>query len=94
MNYAVIMDNDGIAKALVKSSSHERCYAVYKLCELHLTKLYPQATATFSADYRFNLRMGMHPDKDFVLSRLLAFEFPLPVAKDILEGEYTVVKAR
>lgn len=94
MEHAVIMNNGDGWHALVKSSAFERCYAVHQLCRLHLKKLYPNANAELSSEYTYNLRVGMHPDREFVLAKLLALEFPLPSPKHILEGEYAVMKDR
>jgi hypothetical protein len=87
VQFSVLIDNGSGWQALVKSSYYERCQAVFGLCELHLAKLYPESRSQLSSDYRKNLRVGMHPDRDFVLARLLASEFPLPVGQTILEGE-------
>ena len=92
MNFAVLIDNGDGWQALVKASHYERCYAVAQLCEMHLSKLYPESKVKLSTNYDRNLRVGMHPDRDFILGRLLSSEFPLPVAHDILEGEYRQVK--
>jgi hypothetical protein len=89
MKFAVVMENGDGWHALVKSDHYDRCFAVFKLCELHLAKLYPKAEVKLSPYHEQNLRVGMHPDRELVLSRLLASEFPLPVAHDILEGSYT-----
>lgn len=88
MKWAVVIANGDDWHALVKSDFYDRCFAVLKLSELHLTKLYPETKVMLSVDLKFNSRVGMHPDKELILSRLLASEFPLPVAHDILEGSY------
>ena len=71
MDFAVIMNNGDGDHALVKSSTFERCYAVHQLCELHLRKIYPDANVHLSSEYRYNLSVGMHPDREFVLGKLL-----------------------
>jgi hypothetical protein len=90
MKFAVVIDNGSGWHALIKSDYYDRCYAVFKLCDLHLAKLYPKAKARLSPHHEQNLMVGMHPDRELILSRLLASEFPLPRSHDVLEGEYTL----
>jgi hypothetical protein len=90
MKYAVVMKSGKDWHALIKSDHYDRCYAVFKLCDLHLAKLYPKAKAKLSPYREQNLMVDMHPDRELILSRLLASEFPLPRSHDVLEGEYTL----
>lgn len=93
MDYAVVIkDGDGW-QALVKSNHYERCYAVAKLCDLHLAKVMKVPRYKLSTDRQPNLRVGMHPDREAILARLLALEFPLPAPKEVLEGEYAAMES-
>lgn len=94
MKFAVtLMDESMEERAIIKTEYYDRAYAVFQLCELHLPKLFPHSTITVKmcGDRRMNQKIGMHPDKDWIIEQLRAREFPLPTSKDILEGvDYTV----
>lgn len=96
MKFAVTIDDGQEELAIIKTENYDRAYAVAQLCGLHLAKLFPRETleVRFSADRRRNLKVGMHPDKDDIINRLRAKEFPLPAGKDILEGvDYSVERS-
>lgn len=90
MNFAVLISDKGERHALIKSNVYKRCYAVHQLCLLHLKAVVPGANAVLSADRRSNLKADIHPDRERIMAKLLAREFPLPSNKDVLEGEYTI----
>ena len=92
MNYAVIISDGGEMHALIKSMHYERCHAVHELSRQFLRKVLPASQVALSAQQRVNRQVGIHPDRDAIMSSMLALAFPLPVAKDILEGEYRRIK--
>jgi hypothetical protein len=92
MNFAVLLKGNDGEHALIKTNVFDRAYAVQKLCDLHLKTLRPDAYAFTSTNRKRNLQVGIHTDRDWIMARLLALEFPLPVGKDVLEGEYSVVE--
>lgn len=89
--YAVIVIINGTRSALVRTSSRRRAHTVATLCALHLHELYPGADAFLTDDQRHVFGVWMHPDKDGIIDKLRALEWPLPTDHCVLEGEYSVL---
>lgn len=96
MKFAVTLDDGTEELAIIKTEHYDRAYAVFQLCELHLPDVFPHATITVKmcGDRRMNQKVGMHPDKDDIIEKLRAKEFPLPASKNVLEGvDYSVERS-
>ena len=87
---AIIVNIAGDEGALIKTMHRDRANAVAMLCQLHLTALYPRATARLTNGTDV-WTIGMHPQKDEIIAKMRALEMPLPTGHYVLEGEYSVL---
>lgn len=92
MRFAVIIEQGKERTALIKTGYFPRAQAVQILAELHMATVLPGAVVSFSSNLRANQAVPIHPERDRLLDRLRAAEWPLPVAEETLEGSYSVVK--
>jgi hypothetical protein len=85
--YAIIIREGSIQHAILKTQNERKFHAIAILCEKHLRKTKPEASAFYSTNQDVISIIDNHPEKDIIISELQAAESPLP-KPDIIEGEF------